>query len=70
MPNILKPRKRVLRFGDYTDELKKKSARIYYITEDKVSIYINNVINYRINNLILISIFYRSAVDDPIYSVI
>ena len=70
MFNILKPRKRVLRFGDYTDKLKKKSARIYYIIEDEVSAYIHNIINYGINNFILIPIFYRSAVEDPIYGVI
>ena len=70
MPNISKPRKRILRFGDYTDKLKKKSARVYYIIEDKVSIYINNIISYKINNLILIPISYRSAVDDPIYDAV
>ena len=40
MPNISKPRKKVLRFGDYTDKLKRKSARIYYIIKDKTSTYI------------------------------
>ena len=70
MLNILKPRKKALRFGDYTDKLKGELARIYYIIKDKISIYINNIINYKINNFILILIFYRSAVDDPIYGVI
>ena len=70
MPNILKPRKRILRFGDYTDKLKRKLTWVYYIINDKVSIYINNIINYKINNFILISIFYRSAVDDPIHGTI
>ena len=70
MLNISKPRKRILRFGDYMNKLKRKSARIYYIIKDKVSIYINNITNYKINNLILISIFYRSVIDDPIYGAI
>ena len=70
MPDISRPRKRASRFGDYTDELKRKSARVYCIIEDEVSVYINDVISYGINNLILISIFYRSVVDDPIYGVI
>ena len=70
MSDILKPRKRVLRFGDYTDKLKRKSARVYYIIKDKISVYINNIINHRINNPILIFIFYRSAVDDSIYGAI
>ena len=55
---MLKSRKRISRFEDYTDELKRKLARIYYIIKDKVSVYINNIINYRINNPILIFIFY------------
>ena len=70
MFNILRPRKRVLRFGDHTDEPKRKSVRVYYIIENKISIYTNDVISYRINNSILISIFYRSAVDDPIYGAV
>ena len=70
MPNMLKPRKKALRFGDYTDKLKRNSARIYYIIEDEVSVYINNITNYKINNPILIPISYRSVVDDPIYDAI
>ena len=70
MPNIVKPRKKVSRFEDYTDKLKRKSARIYYIIKSKIFIYTNNIINYKINNFILILIFYRSAVDDPIYGII
>ena len=70
MFNILKSRKKVLRFGDYTDKLKRKLIRVYYITKDKISIYTNNLISYRINNPILIPIFYRSVVVDPIYSAI
>ena len=70
MPDISRPRKRISRFGDYTDKLKRKSARIYYIIEDKMSIYINNTINHRINNPILIFISYRSVVDDPIYGAV
>ena len=65
-----RPRKRISRFRDYTDKLKRKLARVYYIIEDKVSTYINNIINYEINNLILIPISYRSAVDDPIYGAV
>ena len=70
MPNILRPRKKILRFEDYTDKLKRKLALIYCIIKDKMSAYINNIINYKINNFILIPISYRSAVDDPIYGVI
>ena len=65
-----KPRKRALRFEDYTDKLKRKSARVYYTIKNKVSTYINNVTSYRINNLIPISISYRSVVDDPIHGVV
>ena len=70
MFNVSRPRKKALRFGVYTDKLKRKSVRVYYIIEDEVSAYTNNTINYRINNPILILIFYRSAVDDPIYGAI
>ena len=63
-------RKRALRFGDYIDELKRKSARVYYIIEDKVSAYINNIISYGIDNSILIPTSYRSAVDDPIHGAV
>ena len=70
MPNMLKPRKRISRFEDYINELKRKLAKIYYIIKDKISTYTNNIINYKINNPILIPISYRSAVDDPIYDVI
>ena len=69
MFNMLKPRKKVSRFEDHTDKSKRKSARIYYIIKDKISTYINNVTNHEINNFILISIFYRSVVDDPIHGV-
>ena len=67
---MLKPRKKASKFGDYTNKLKRKSARVYYIIKNKISIYTNNIINYKINNSILIPIFYRSAVDDPIYGAI
>ena len=70
MSDILRPRKRALRFGDYTDKLKRKLARVYYIIKDKVFIYTNNIISYKINNPILVSIFYRSVVDDLIYCAI
>ena len=70
MPDVSRPRKKILKFGDYIDELKRKSARVYYIIEDEISAYTNNTTNYKINNLILIPIFYRSAVDDPIYGAI
>ena len=70
MPNILKPRKKALKFEDYADKLKRKSARVYYIIKNKISIYINNIISYKINNFILIPIFYGSIVDEPIYGVI
>ena len=65
-----KPRKRILRFGDHTDKPKKKLVQIYYIIEDKMSAYTNNITSHKINNFILISIFYRSAVDDPIYGAV
>ena len=70
MPDISKPRKKISRFGDYTDKPKRKSARIYYIIEDKISVYTNDVTSHRINNPVLISIFYRSVVDDPIHDAI
>ena len=70
MPDILKPRKRASRFGDYIDKLKRKLARVYYIIKDRVSAYTNNTTKYRINNPILIPISYWSAVDDPIYGAI
>ena len=58
MPDMSKPRKRVSKFGDYTDKPKRKSARVYYIIKDKIFIYINNVISHKINNFILIFISY------------
>ena len=58
MPDVSKPRKRVSRFGDYIDEPKRKSVRVYYIIKDKISAYTNNTTSYEINNPILISIFY------------
>ena len=70
MPDVSRPRKRALRFGDYIDEPKRKSARIYYIIKDKISAYTNNIISYKINNPVPIPIFYRSAVDDPIHGAI
>ena len=70
MSDMSKSRKRVLRFGDYTDKPKRKSVRVYYTIEDKMSVYINNIISHKINNPILISISYRSAVDDPIHGAI
>ena len=70
MPDVSRPRKRVSRFGDYTDKLKRKLVRVYYIIKNKMSTYINNTISYRINNPILIFIFYRSVVDDSIYGAI
>ena len=70
MFNVLRPRKRASRFGNHTDELKRKSVRVYYIIEDKMFVYTNNTTNYKINNFVLISIFYRSAVDDPIHGAI
>ena len=38
--------------------------------KNKISIHINNAINHKINNPILIPTFYRSAVDDPIYGAV
>ena len=70
MPDVSRPRKKISKFGDYIDKLKRKSARIYYIIKDEVSAYTNNTTNYKINNPILIPIFYRSAVDDPIYDAV
>ena len=67
MPDVSRPRKRASRFGDYIDEPKRKSARVYYIIKNKISAHTNNAINYRINNLILIPLSYRSIVDDPIH---
>ena len=49
MPNILRSRKRAIRFEN-SSKYKRKSAKIYYIVKDDVNVYINNVINYDINN--------------------
>ena len=70
MPNLSKPRKRVSRFEDYTDKLKRKLARVYYIIKNKMFTYTNNATSHKINNFILIPIFYRSAVDDPIHGAV
>ena len=70
MLDVSKPRKRVSRFGDYINKLKRKLARIYYIIKDEISTYTNDIISHKIDNFILIPIFYRSAVDDPIHGAI
>ena len=57
MFNILKPRKRAIRFED-SGKYKRKLIKVYYIVKDDVNVYIDNIINYDINNLIPISTSY------------
>ena len=57
MPDISKPRKRAVKFEDI-NKYRRKSARIYYIVEDDLNVYIDDVINYGINNSIPISTSY------------
>ena len=53
MPNILRSRKRTIRFED-SGKYKRKLARVYYIVEDDFNVYIGDATNHGINNLILI----------------
>ena len=57
MPDILKPRKRVIRFKD-SNKHRRKSARVYYIVKTDINVYTDNVINHGINNPIPIPTSY------------
>ena len=57
MPNVSRPRKRAIRFED-TGKYRRKLVRVYYIVEDDLNVYINDIINYDINNFIPIPTSY------------
>ena len=57
MSDVSKPRKRIIRFED-TNKYKRKSVKVYYIVKDDFNVYINDIINYDINNPISISTSY------------
>ena len=57
MLNILKPRKKAIRFED-SNKYKRKLVKIYYIVKDDINVYINNIINYDIDNPIPITTSY------------
>ena len=69
MPNVLKPRKKAIRFED-TGKHRRKSARVYYIVEDDLNVYINDTTNHGINNPIPIPMSYQSTINDPIYGAV
>ena len=69
MPNILRSRKRVIRFEDIS-KYRRKSVRVYYIVEDDFNVYTNNIINHGINNPIPIPTSYQSVINDPIYDIV
>ena len=69
MFNLLKLRKRVIRFED-TNKHKRKSAKVYYIIKDDFNVYTDDATNYGINNLIPIPTSYQSTINDPIYGVV
>ena len=51
--NILRPRKRATKFEDI-NKYRRKLAKVYYIVEDDLNVYIGDVTNHGINNPILI----------------
>ena len=57
MPNISRPRKKAIRFEN-SNKYRKKLVKIYYIVKEDINVYINNIINYDINNPIPISTSY------------
>ena len=57
MPDVSRPRKRAIRFEDI-GEYRRKLVRVYYIVEDDLNVYINDIINYDINNFIPIPTSY------------
>ena len=57
MPDILRPRKRAIRFED-TGKYRRKLVRVYYIVEDDFNVYINDAINHGIDNPVSISTSY------------
>ena len=57
MPDILRPRKRTIRFEDI-NKYRRKSAKVYYIIKDDLNVYTGDITNYDINNLISIPTSY------------
>ena len=66
---MLRPRKRAIRFEDI-GKYRRKLVRVYYIVEDDFNVYINDIINYGINNPVSIPTSYQSVINDPIYGVV
>ena len=69
MPDVLKPRKRAIRFEDI-GKYRRKLVKVYYIVEDDFNVYISDIINYDIDNPISIPTSYQSAINDPIYDAV
>ena len=57
MPNILRPRKRIIRFENI-NKYKRKLAKVYYIVKNDLNVYIDDTTNHGINNPIPISTSY------------
>ena len=53
MPDISKPRKRVVRFENI-NKYRRKLVRVYYIVKDDFNVYIGDATNHGVNNLISI----------------
>ena len=69
MPDVSRPRKRATRFED-SGKHRRKLAKIYYIVEDNINVYIDDIINHGIDNLIPIPTSYQSAINDPIHDTV
>ena len=69
MSDVSRPRKRAVRFEDI-NKYRRKSVRVYYIVEDDLNVHINDAINHGINNPVLISTSYQSAINDPIHGAV
>ena len=57
MLNILRPRKKTIKFEN-NSEYRRKLVKIYYIVKDDINVYINNIINYDVDNPIPIPTSY------------